>query len=825
MATLVHDIESSDGECFDEQGHNHLRKQNIVATTPVHRLQTPATPVVILPADQQNGQSDDESTSAMDEQVLEAKLKSIAQAQMVSCQHALKAVKDACNEVIRHKDMTIAQLQGEVQRLQTSRQYSAGGLNSGGTGESPGYPPSRLASPFKKPQVAWNLEDNSNGLRDVAKANGHLHPPGGPVAPDFNMIGYHHPPPGTAPKMQNGQRALSAPPMRGAAVQQVQKTTKVQVQLPPPRLSKLSSMSESMRVSEATDLTLIDSSGNLSSRDVKSAYSRVTCKRVSIAESAKKAKEIAKDLGNSEDQQKATQDGGHSVFIDAAMMKERVKEAIMRPEYNVVNFYHKTGAAQWIARNTWFDNFTLCVIAFNALWIAVDTDKNKAPTLIVAHPVFIVAENSFAVYFTMEILIRFFAFKNKRDCLRDAWFVFDSSLVFFIILDTWIMSLVLIITNQGGGAGLGDASILRLVRLLRLTRMARMARLLRAFPELMILVKGISVATRSVFFTLCLLTIIIYVFGVAFAQLSEDTSLEGLYFDTVPDAMNSLLLRGVLPDQHDFVSAVGEEHLAFSVLLLFFILLSSLTVMNMLVGVLVEVVSVVSSVEKEQMTVQFVKTMILSMLQNSGLDADHNYHISRQEFESLLLKPEAARIIQEVGVDVVGLVDFADFIFKDDVELSFPELMEIVLQLRGCNTATVRDVVDLRKFILTEVHSAIADISCIITEKVEEIEDSITVLRTNSNSDALETIAADETAPKRMQARPANPEHSRNKRSPPPRNRGGGGIGMIGFSTPDPVNAYELVNAFPLPEFPAHMWQAENQENHKEKSRAGRLYA
>ena len=45
----------------------------------------------------------------------------------------------------------------------------------------------------------------------------------------------------------------------------------------------------------------------------------------------------------------------------------------------------------------------------------------------------------------------------------------------------------------------------RLVRLLRLTRMARMARLLRAMPELLVLIKGMVVAMRSVFFTLCLL--------------------------------------------------------------------------------------------------------------------------------------------------------------------------------------------------------------------------------------------------------------------------------------------------------------------------------
>mmetsp|Transcript_45002 Transcript_45002/g.84459 ORF Transcript_45002/g.84459 Transcript_45002/m.84459 type:complete len:808 (+) Transcript_45002:117-2540(+) len=803
----VRDIESSDGECFDEQGHAGRRHQSVPATG---RRQQNA--IVALPAYQQNpqasptwGNAEDESNQLMDEHVLEAKLKAIAQAQLVYSQQALKAVKDACSELIRQKDSTIAQLQLEVQRLQNNRQHSAGGHNSGGTGESPGYTSAGVSSPFKKPQLAWHPDESSNNLRDEAKV--HL--------AVFD----------SAPRAQVASAVEF--PKSDVHTQSTVEAMVVQVEKKPKLEKKSATVKFEPRASLFAGPEVSD----------KPQLGRGMTRRTSVQESAKKARQDAKSKGTSEEQQKAIQDGGQGVFIDAAAMKERVKEAIMRPEYNVMNYYKKSGCWQWIARNPWFENFTLCVIAFNALWIAIDTDRNKAPTLIVAHPVFIVAENFFCIYFTGELLIRFMAFKNKRDCLRDAWFVFDSCLVLMIVLDTWVMSAVLIITNKGSGAGLGDASILRLVRLLRLTRMARMARLLRAFPELMILVKGISVATRSVFFTLCLLAIIIYVFGVAFAQLSEDTPLESLYFASVPSAMSSLLLHGVLPDLHEFVNKVGDEHLAFSVLLLFFILLSSLTVMNMLVGVLVEVVSVVSSVEKEQMTVQFVKTMILSMLQNSGLDADNNCHISRQEFESLLLKPEAARIIQEVGVDVVGLVDFADFIFKDDVELSFPELMEIVLQLRGCNTATVRDIVDLRKFVLTEIHSAIADISCTVAEKVEESISALQSPRSNEVSNKVEIYATAETtsSSKRLTRPGVNPDlpgspmntpvgSRANTRNPARRQ---GGLTMIGLHRARPAP-----NEHPLPDFPQHMWKNELEEDNGNENhygdgghrRAGRVY-
>merc|ERR1719421_2465376 len=116
----------------------------------------------------------------------------------------------------------------------------------------------------------------------------------------------------------------------------------------------------------------------------------------------------------------------------------------------------------------------------------------------------------------------------------------------------------------------------------------------------------------------------------------------------------------------------------------------------------------------------YVKNMLKEMLADYGCDEDGSLSISKQEFEHLLLKPEAARIIQDVGVDVVGLVDFLDFIFKDGEKLSFPEFMDVVLQMRGSNNATVRDVVDLRKY----VHNQMRDAVSVVKESVNSLRTS-----------------------------------------------------------------------------------------------------
>jgi len=389
------------------------------------------------------------------------------------------------------------------------------------------------------------------------------------------------------------------------------------------------------------------------------------------------------------------------LFADEEQMKEKVRQAIQKPDYNVTDFYKDAGFCQRLARHSLFDTLSNCVIFFNAIWIAVDLDFNKSEVILQADPVFQVFDNFFCVYFVSELLIRFGAFRNKRDSMRDGWFQLDTVLVAMIVLETWVMSLVVACTGVGGVAGMRDASILKLVRLIRLARMARMARLLRATPELLILIKGLWVAARSVLFTLCLLVIIIYVFAVAFKQLADDTDLGRRRFDTVLEAMGTLLLEATLPDLAPIVREAGGQSAVYAVLLLLFVLLASLTVMNMLVGVLVEVVSIVSSVEKEQMTVNYVKSKLLSMLKDA--DGDDSMTISRHEFEELIVMPEAANIIQDVGVDVVGLVDFADVIFEDDATLSFGEFMTMILQFRGSNGATVRDIVDLRKFFTQEM--------------------------------------------------------------------------------------------------------------------------
>eukprot|EP00443_Scrippsiella_acuminata_P084631 CAMPEP_0115439764 /NCGR_PEP_ID=MMETSP0271-20121206/35944_1 /TAXON_ID=71861 /ORGANISM="Scrippsiella trochoidea, Strain CCMP3099" /LENGTH=628 /DNA_ID=CAMNT_0002865465 /DNA_START=73 /DNA_END=1956 /DNA_ORIENTATION=+ len=406
--------------------------------------------------------------------------------------------------------------------------------------------------------------------------------------------------------------------------------------------------------------------------------------------------------------------GDGTVFLDAEAMKEKVRKNLLKETYDVSKYYKTTGVWRTIATSPQlFEKITLCVIAFNAVWIGVDTDWNDADILLDASPAFQIAEHSFCLFFSFEWFSRFMSFADKRNGLRDAWFVFDSSLVFMMVMETWMLTVVMLLSGAGGGGGLGNASILRMARLARLSRMARMARLLKAMPELLILIKGIAAATRSVFFTLCLLGILLYIFAIAFTQLTVGTEVR--LFESVPASMYTLLVCGTLMDNIAVpLNKLAELSFAYAALYLLFVLLATITVMNMLIGVLCEVVSAVAAVENETLTVTFVKNKLQCVL--NKLDEDGSGTISKEEFKKVLESREAVEALHDVGVDVEGITEFADFLFADEEDtsrskdLSFPDFMNIILQFRGTNNATVKDIVEFHKFVKLKLEQTTSEL-------------------------------------------------------------------------------------------------------------------
>eukprot|EP00930_Biecheleria_cincta_P029877 TRINITY_DN20733_c0_g1_i1.p1 TRINITY_DN20733_c0_g1~~TRINITY_DN20733_c0_g1_i1.p1 ORF type:complete len:609 (+),score=114.18 TRINITY_DN20733_c0_g1_i1:147-1973(+) len=394
-------------------------------------------------------------------------------------------------------------------------------------------------------------------------------------------------------------------------------------------------------------------------------------------------------------------DGG--MFETAAGMKAKLRERLAEEPYHVSQYYWNVGFCQRVARHQLFESVTLFVVALNAIWIWIDTDYNTAEKLIDADAVFIVVENLFCIYFVIELIIRFGAFKKKFNCLKDGWFVFDSFLVFLVIFETWIIGLALsAIINDAKSFG-----IFSVFRLFRLLRLARMIRLLRKMPQLLVLVKAMAIAMKSVGWALVLLLAIVYVFAVAFALLlnGNDAQPGEFAYDyrTVPVAIRTLIGKGAFPDQFDDLNGAMNVQgktipgWGFYLLMVCYLVVSALGVMNMLIGMLCEAISVISQVENDELLFTNLRESLSRIMQETQADIDGSGCLDKDEFTRLNEHAKWIQLMKEVDVDPIALFDLAEFEFESNSELTFADFMTLIMELRGTNQATVKDIVDLRK--------------------------------------------------------------------------------------------------------------------------------
>jgi hypothetical protein len=297
----------------------------------------------------------------------------------------------------------------------------------------------------------------------------------------------------------------------------------------------------------------------------------------------------------------------------------------------------------------------------------------------------VVVENIYCVYFTFELIVRFLAFSPKRECAKDSWFVFDSVLVACMIFETWLMVIIgeiMKATSDGneeqGGSDVGALSSLRLLRLLRL---ARMGRLMRFVPELGKLVKGMIKAARSVVFILIFLVLVMYVFAIIFTGTFADREkypltpychreearganlTEGCVddpagfgelgqdlFATMGDSIMTLFTRGVLGDNLDeTVQAILDQSVVLMWCFFLFFAITFATLLNMLIGVICEVISDSAAEEEEENSRHMIEDTIISAFQD--IDANDDGAVCVDEWNKMCDNPNLRLTMTKIGIE------------------------------------------------------------------------------------------------------------------------------------------------------------------------------
>lgn len=402
-------------------------------------------------------------------------------------------------------------------------------------------------------------------------------------------------------------------------------------------------------------------------------------------------------------------------------------------EYHVESLYHDTGIAQALARSEYFQNGTLCVIIANAVYIGVDVDTNDALSLNDAALPYQVCEHFFCAVFVTELLIRFCAFQTKGKCLYDSWFRFDAALVVLMVLETWVTP------NLGVNMPTGP---LRLFRLLRLTRLGR---LLAFFPEMTMILRGMVKGARAVGSSLLMIVCLIYVFGIILFPLVNEagvTSLE-LWFSSLGWTMWTLFLHGTLMlETHEVLTPLVERwtlvSLASAMLFLLFLLLSAITIMNLLTGIFCELVTSAAEMERDEADVHMVKTSILSELKK--IDTDGNGTISSDEFEELCKNPIALQVFHNlhIGTRVLDEIRAMLYDINSQEEVPVRSILDLLMAYRGNTPTTVRHLVDIVSFARVRLSQQIDEMASPLAAAVERLERAACTHAPATRSEAAE---------------------------------------------------------------------------------------
>jgi hypothetical protein len=422
------------------------------------------------------------------------------------------------------------------------------------------------------------------------------------------------------------------------------------------------------------------------------------------------AKEAAKEAANQDEMEEEEVHKGmylqESSSLAAVFSND---DDLQSPPYHVEDAYWKTGINQKIARSDRFANFTVLVVIFNAVYIGFDSDYNNADNIYKAPAVFQVCSQFFCVYFTWELLVRFLAFEVKHDSLKDGWFKFDTFLVSTMILDTWVLMPILYML--GGGVTIPTQPL----RMLRLFKLTRMARLMKALPELVTQIKGLMRSLRAISSSMILVGLMVYVWSILMHMLMKeeyeyDTELwenSSLSFETMSKCIWTLLMAGtmMLDDASPLMSSLlysGKfNYILSGIAFVLYAMMSAMCILQMLIGVLCDVVSTVKAEEQSATAIGLLKQELLKSLTECD---DGDGKISQDELSGIINSPKSKALLRRLNINHAFLVELQRGLYKKPGQsVSIQDILELMVQCRGENVSTVETMSGALVRVITEL--------------------------------------------------------------------------------------------------------------------------
>ena len=210
-----------------------------------------------------------------------------------------------------------------------------------------------------------------------------------------------------------------------------------------------------------------------------------------------------------------------------------------------------------------FQFIVISIIILNAITIGVNTyDLSTFTTQAINY-----LDYSITVFFVIEILIRFIGEPKKLNFFKSGWNIFDTLIV--------LISLIPIPNNSS-------------FLLLRLLRVFRVLRIISVIPELKKIIEALLSSVKRVFYVGLLLFIILYIYA-TIGSILFSTNIPERWGD-VGVAMITLFQVLTLSSWEQVMLPLQDVYWWAWIYFFSFIIICGITMLNLLIAVLVDVV-------------------------------------------------------------------------------------------------------------------------------------------------------------------------------------------------------------------------------------------
>jgi voltage-gated sodium channel len=354
------------------------------------------------------------------------------------------------------------------------------------------------------------------------------------------------------------------------------------------------------------------------------------------------------------------------------------------------------GLAKALVTSRGFD-LTFCILILsNTLLFGIEAEYLAETRQLEAPFVLKFLAISYTIAFAIEFLLRLYAFGYQFFCSTDSgWNILDS-----VIVALSLVELLVFMFEKHGSLTLAEADHLSYMRMLRVARTARLLRVVRIvsfFRALRLLLMSVMNTFKSLFWTVVLLLIILYMFGVMFTQAAtqhlvvETYEIVGLskYYGTLYLSVYTLfktITNGM--DWEYAVEPLTELGGFWAFLFNVYIAFTYFAVLNVVTGVFCQtaIESAVKDQDEVMLSMQDKKKVFIDQLTElfNDVDANGSGDLTIDEFEILLQDERLVKYCASLDITIDDAWALFKLLDKDGSgDIGVNEFVTGCLRLQG----------------------------------------------------------------------------------------------------------------------------------------------